>query len=313
MPSFLNRTVILQPDRLPAQATCNQNTVVQTLESFRLPTAPIAEVKDAIAPAIARIAEKASKAKTPGLAYGLVTSDGRVVADRVLCFGEQRALVTVIGRHSHSDTAVDWIDLSLRHLVAVQRKEFPDRIELRDPRSSGGIFTTSRERVLNGVIRLPLVLRLGSLFLAAFDTPFVPQGDWFEEALHRNLEDVQPVLAPRPLVVRLERHSLDALCETAAERASSDWTNYRLTPERLAQGFVIGRSERCDAPLSWTEIPDDLSRVHAMLFSSQGEPYIVDTGSTFGLRHLELGLIRYRHISPGDVFWLGKSCRLVVG
>ena len=49
-----------------------------------------------------------------------------------------------------------------------------------------------------------------------------------------------------------------------------------------------------------------------MVFQSQGRPYIVDTGSTNGVRHPDMGFIRYKHLELGDQLWLGRTLRLTV-
>jgi hypothetical protein len=165
------------------------------------------------------------------------------------------------------------------------------------------------------------VLDLGELYLVLTATPAkLDRTDWVEKLL-------APVSATLPLVaspigLRLERFvKVNGSQKTAFRIVESDElgpVELRLeemveltpTPEQVTRGFLLGRYGRCDWPAKGDGNPSGLSRVHAMVFASQGRPYIVDTGSTNGVRHAERGYVRYKHLELGDQLWLGRTVRL---
>jgi pSer/pThr/pTyr-binding forkhead associated (FHA) protein len=80
-------------------------------------------------------------------------------------------------------------------------------------------------------------------------------------------------------------------------------TTLAVQPERLRDGVLVGRSERCDLV-----VPDAYtSRVHAVVVGIDGVPYLVDTGSGNGVRHVSGAPARCWRLEDADAFRLGNA------
>jgi hypothetical protein len=257
----------------------------------------------------------------PGLAYALFDREGQVRTLQHVGDARFRVNSLVVGRHSHVDSPTDATNLALRHTVVTQRGNEPSVLEVRDLRSAAGTRLLDGTRVVAAKIEAPCMLDLGDLFLALTATPVsTDRQGWTSKLLSSSYATLQ--LVSSPIGLRLERFvRVNGSAKAPFRIVESDElgpVELRLeemieltpTPEQVTRGFLLGRYGRCDWPARGDGQPSGLSRVHAMVFASQGRPYIVDTGSTNGIRHAQKGYVRYKHLELGDQLWLGRTVRL---
>ena len=248
----------------------------------------------------------------PGVAAIAVDRVGRQLAGVALLaarIGEPSALI--VGRHSQVDLLITGDQtVSLRHLaIVIEPLTDLSSVTYRviDLRSRQGL-RTEEGKVLGG-IRAD-----GPAFLAAGNYAFFffPTGDptdWPESGRDAwsfipervYLEELPPVArgsAPRPMVpidkpitlvqgtrsptrvgrslLRSGERGIADLVITGSQRRRC----FEVGPRALADGILIGRSERCEAASALRD--PNLSRVHLLLVSINGRPYAIDTASTNG-------------------------------
>jgi hypothetical protein len=259
----------------------------------------------------------------PGLAYALIDQAGSIRTLQHIGGAGVRGNSLVVGRHSHVDSPTEATNLALRHTVVTQRST-DGLLEVRDLRSVTGTRLIDGTRLVAAQLQSPCVLDLGEVFLAMSSTPAIrDKGEWLQAMLASRYSTLQ--LQNAPIGIRLERfikvpHDSRTTAFRLVDEDERGPVELRLeemveltpTPEQITRGFLLGRYGRCDWPAKGDGHPSGLSRVHAMVFQSQGRPYIVDTGSTNGVRHPEMGFIRYKHLALGDQLWLGRTVRLTV-
>ena len=264
----------------------------------------------------------------PGLAYALLDQEGAVRTLQHVGDSRFRANSLVVGRHSHVDSPTEATNLALRHTVVTPRATEPSIVEVRDLRSATGTRLLDGTRVIAAQLDSPCVLDLGELYLVLASTPVkLDRADWIARLLSSSYQTLP--LAPSPIGLRLERFAklppnggrgtgsgafrvVDTDDLGPVELRLEEMVELTPTPEQVTRGFLLGRYGRCDWPAKGDGNPSGLSRVHAMVFASQGRPYIVDTGSTNGVRHGAKGYVRYKHLELGDQLWLGRTVRLSV-
>lgn len=260
----------------------------------------------------------------PGLAYALLDQEGQVRTLQHQGDSRFRANSLVVGRHSHVDSPTEATNLALRHTVVTQRATEPHIVEVRDLRSAAGTRLLDGTRIVAAQLESPCVLDLGELFLAITATPMkLDRAAWVDRLLSSQYATLP--LQPSPIGLRLERFvRVNNGTKSApfrivesdelgpVELRLEEMVELTPTPEQVTRGFLLGRYGRCDWPAKGDGTPSGLSRVHAMVFASQGRPYICDTGSTNGVRHAKKGYVRYKHLELGDQLWLGRTVRLTV-
>ncbi len=254
-----------------------------------------------------RLALLAGVADGRAVVVAAVDGSARVVAS--LLVRDRQALV--IGRHTQCGLRLDAASVSLRHLAVLVRFE-DDKpvIHLRDL-ASGHPFTTEEGQPTAAVIAD------GPLYAAVGDYAF-----WFipVAALRAGLAAGRPnrawsALPPRTFIERRRAalgarpvaavpfpaeithshvtHTAPPLLLDDGDSPEIAWGMLRLgagarrerrwvSAERLEQGILLGRYDRCSVMLETARTTT--SRVHALIMRLGAEVWIVDTASTRGVR-----------------------------
>lgn len=316
---FFDKTFIPLPDATAPELP-NQRTRIIQLRDLVGAGRDLASLDGLYRNAVGQVYDYAHAIEAPGIAYALLGPQGDVRALQHV--GDQRfkANSLVVGRHSHVDSPTEANNLALRHLVLTQRTNDPNMVEVRDLRSAAGTRLLDGTRMLAASLQAPVMLDLGELCLVVATTPVTTDREAFiDRVFHPNVTTLP--LVSSPVGLRLERFRKtgersrvldDTALGLSIELRLEEMVELTPSPEQITRGFVIGRYNRCDWPAKSDPNASGLSRVHALVFASQGAPYIVDTGSTNGVRHTEMGCVRYKHLMLGDQFWLGSTCRLTV-
>jgi FHA domain len=312
---FFDKTFIPLPEADPAAGLANQRTRVVHLRDLLGAGSDLEALHKLYTSALSSVYDYARGVNAPGIAYALLGPRGDVRTLQHIGDQRSRANNLVVGRHSHVDGPTDANNLALRHLVMTRRTEESNTVEVRDLKSAAGTRLLDGTRINAASIPTPMMLDLGELCLVVATTPLtLEKAAFIDRVLHPVVSEIAQT--PCPLGLRLERfHRVkdgSRLLFKGPEMRLEEMREITPTPAQMTQGFMLGRYSRCDWPAKSDPHVNGLSRVHAIIFASQGMPYIVDTGSTNGVRHTELGCVRYKHLAFGDQFWLGSTCRLTI-
>lgn len=195
-----------------------------------------------------------------------------------------------LGRHERVDLGLP-LDraLSLRHALFVVRiVDGRTRTTVVDLASSAGMELGNGRAVSRFDIEGAFALRLGEFFVFGLATG----------------EGSCPVhvdaAAPAHLVIR----GHNELAQPAARillRAGNSHEAGTATRSELARGILIGRNSRCDLQIGH----DAISRVHAVIVDIEGEPTIVDAGSTNGMSRSNGTPVRCERLGA-DSIWLAQ-------
>ena len=200
----------------------------------------------------------------------------------------------VLGRHERCDVVLSRDpDVSLRHLLVRATSAPGGGIRLRaiDLRSRVGLLDEDGKRCEAMAADGPLFLRIGSYTLFLLPTgPGVPQWGndpdevWrvFLSCPHEILPPAQPLksrAAPAAGAVRLATITI----QSSSPQAGDLTTTHAVWSDQLERGILVGRDDRC----SHGGVDEgNLSRVHLVLLSVEGEVWGIDTASTNGTRVL---------------------------
>jgi hypothetical protein len=263
-----------------------------------------------------RLADLARAARGPAFVVGAVGNDMRLVAAEL---AEAESTVT-IGRHTKCRIRLPSERVSLRHVVALVLEDEPDvpMIRLWDLNTREPFSTEDGNKNCAVVSSCPTYLAIGSF--AVWCLPCGTDDEWPERA--SAAWDAMPARSfvdrrsPLPSDRRGGVHALpppkrrggpyrgfeeNSRITTLApplllgddDEPELAWASIRLqsrgakakrsvSAERLGQGLLIGRYERCG--LSLGEIDKNVSRVHLLLVRIGSDVWAIDTGSTNGVR-----------------------------
>lgn len=278
----------------------------------------------------------------PGVAAVVIDRVGHQVAGVALLaarIGEPNALIA--GRHSRTDLLITGDQtVSLRHLaIVVEPLTDLGQVTYRvvDLRSSQGL-RTEEGKVLGGVrADGPAFFTAGNYALFFFTTgdptdwpesaadawSFIPERVYLEErpqvargsarrpavAIERPITLIQGTGAPSRIGRRLLRRGERAVAELTLTGAGGS-RRVQVGDAALADGVLIGRSDRCDASAALRD--PSLSRVHMLLITIGERTYALDTASTNGsyLAGDPDNALELRALEPGDVLDLAGVARV---
>ncbi len=285
----------------------NHRTSVDGMSSF-LPRQPLLDMREAFIAAYERLRGLARVARGPAVLVAAVDDRANVVD--AMSVGSGHSLV--IGRHTCCGLRLPCDTLSLRHLVAHVRSDPPDTqpvLWLWDLNTGQHFMTEDGQ--FNAAVRAqgPLYAAVGPYALL-----FIPIRGYSGASWPARAEEAWMGLPPRqffdrryPEAVRLprsRRRRLDGrryqtdisrvgplLTLSGPEERETAWGELRLergreverhvlSRERLEQGVLLGRYERCGIHLS--EGLGSLSRVHLLLVRLGEDVLAIDTASTNG-------------------------------
>jgi hypothetical protein len=303
-------------DTRMGRATSNARTcVIGALGAFDLPPPRALGPRESFFVAYDRLALLAGVSPAPGFVVAAVDPRARVIAS--LCLADRDALV--LGRHTQCGIRLDADTVSLRHVVALVRfEEGRPLLRLWDLRT-GVPFITEDQRP-NGAVSAdgPLYVSIGGYALWFVPTASAwsggPEAAWRalppRSFIDRREHDARPLADPpriqpyaampandaNPRGLR-EPHTmvtslLPPLLMGEGPEPEVGWGELRLvssarrerrtvSAERLEQGLLIGRYERCGVMVSEDH---RISRVHLLLVRIGGEVWAIDTASTNGVR-----------------------------
>ena len=218
----------------------------------------------------------------------------------------------VLGRHERCDVVLSRDpDVSLRHLLVRATRSPTGGIRLRaiDLRSRVGLLAEDGRRCEAMAADGTLVMKIGSYTLFLLPTgPGIGQwpGDadetWrsFQGCPAEILPPAQPLKsrsAPAPGAVKLATITI----QSSSPQAGDLTTMHAVWSDQLERGILVGRDDRC----SHGGVDEgNLSRVHLVLLSVEGEVWGIDTASTNGTRVL--------HGQPFRQFRLSGEVHLVL-
>jgi hypothetical protein len=269
---------------------------------------PLLEMREAFIAAYERLRGLARVARRPAVLVAAVDDRARVVD--AMSVGSGQSLV--IGRHTSCGLRLPCDTLSLRHLVAHARSDPPDTepvLWLWDL-NTGQHFMTEDGRLNAAVMAQgPLYTAVGPYALL-----FIPIRGHSGASWPARAEEAWRGLPPRqffdrryPETAHLQRSRLlrpdgrryqtdisrvgPLLTLSGPEERETAWGELRLergreverhilSLERLEQGVLLGRYERCGIQLS--EGLGSLSRVHLLLVRLGEDVLAIDTASTNG-------------------------------
>lgn len=214
----------------------------------------------------------------------------------------------VLGRHERCDVVLSRDpDVSLRHLLVRATRAPGGAIRLRaiDLRSRVGLLAEDGKRCEAMAADGPLFMRIGSYTLFLLPTgPGVapwssdPDDTWrtFQACQHEILPSAQPLksrAAPAANAVRLATITI----HSSSPQSGDLTTTHAVWSDQLERGILVGRDDRC----SHGGLDEgNLSRVHLVLLSVEGEVWGIDTASTNGTRVLHAHPFRQMLLS-GEV------------
>ncbi|MEN9797886.1 MAG: hypothetical protein RL653_1582 [Pseudomonadota bacterium] len=204
----------------------------------------------------------------------------------------------VLGRHDAIDFALPLDDsLSLRHVLFLVREgEGAVHFWALDLESSNGMQLDGDEPTRLLFAHGPTLLQLGAFTLFCLPSgeplPWTRGAPGWPWTGHRERRS-KPGTAPSLTVGEVELKSEDEQSITPIQM------------RHLERGVLVGRDERC----TLTSSLGSVSRVHAVLLELDGEPYLVDTGSTNGtwVNGREIAL---SPLADGAEFDLGSELKL---
>lgn len=267
----------------------------------REPRAPGAlAARDAFLLAHPRLAVLCRSAPAPGFVLVVVDRHTQVVGAHALGVGD----ALVLGRHDQAGLVLPAAAISLRHLAALVRSgDGVTELRLWDLRTGVPFLTEDGEPAGGVLADGPLYISLDEYALwflpAGFPLPGDPERAWQSLPAREFLEraPVRPVpsLRPHPRVLAAEPTSVTRftapLLLGEGREPELGWGELRISAkgrkerrvvsaERLEQGLLLGRYERCGLVI---ETSDRISRVHLALLRIGLEVWAVDLASTNGV------------------------------
>lgn len=291
----------------------NENTLF--LSDAPEPTSPPGP-RESFLVAYDRLLDVGRAARTPGFVVAAINKDLRVVSTEIA----ERGTTITIGRHTKCRIRLPSERVSLRHVVALVLEDEPNSpvIRLWDLNTREPFSTEDGNKNCAVVSDGPTYLAIGSFAIWCLPCGIGAEwprraGDAWEAMPARSFVDRR---APLPPGRRAGVHALpppnrkggpyrgfedNSRITTMApplllgddEEPELAWATIRLqsrgakakrsvSAERLGQGLLIGRYERCG--LSLGEIDKNVSRVHFLLVRIGSDVWVIDTGSTNGVR-----------------------------
>lgn len=286
----LTRVVKINTQVAPLRSTERTRMAVPRGHRDRSPEALFAESAEAMACAHASEPRRGMFLFAAHARHGLL---GRMWLEAT---PEPRA--AVLGRHDAIDFALPLDDsLSLRHVLFVVRAvEGAVHFWALDLESSNGMQLDGEEPARLLFAHGPTLLQMGAFTLFCLPsgeplpwTPGTPGWPWTGHRARRPRSATTPPLA----VGEVELKSEDEQSITPIQLC------------HLERGVLVGRDDRC----TLTSSLGSVSRVHAVLLELDGEPWLVDTGSTNGtwVNGREIAL---SPLTDGAEFDLGSELHL---
>jgi hypothetical protein len=290
-----------------------------------------------------RLALLAGVADGAAVVVAAIDSSAQVVAS--LLVRDRQALI--VGRHTQCGLRLDAAAISLRHLAALVRHEGERPvIHLRDLASAHPFTTEDGQPTAAVISDGPLYAAVGeyafwfipAAALRANPTlvargapapkpPVRPDQAWRALAPRTFLERRAAGLGPRPAASPSPRadvsishvtHVAPPLLLDAGDSPEIAWGVLRLeagarrerrwvSAERLEQGILLGRYDRCSVMLATPG--NTTSRVHALLMRLGAEVWIIDTASTGGIQRGD-ALVTAEVLRDVDRLSLGREVML---
>ena len=257
-----------------------------------------------------RMATLAKVARRPSVVVAAVGPYGQVL--EALLVEDRRALV--VGRHTHCALRLSGESVSLRHLALLVRydEQGAPVVHLWDLNTGHPFLTEDQQPSAAVIAEGPVYAAIGSSALWV-----VPSGGVADKGWPAQAEEAWHMLAPRQFIDRRSpralvgtprpqrlssrhardpEHSFITMLGPALALDDSDdelpWGEIRIelsghkqkrrvSAERLEQGVLIGRYERCG--IAFSDRHRNVSRVHLLLVRIAGEIWAIDTASTHGL------------------------------
>ena len=285
----------------------NEKTSVGSMMDLELPPPCPLGAREAFIVAHDRLKELARIARCPAVLVAAVDERARVVGTVIVESGDS----LVIGRHTRCGLRLESNTVSLRQLAVYARSESPGAapvIRLWDLNTQHPFLTEDGQRNAAVSAQGMLYAAVDEYALVLISTRGPSEPPWPERA-----EEAWKALPPRqfvdrslPSAIRLQhsqRLRLDGqpyhthvtreipLMMLGEHETPEDvWgelllvgkkrqESHRISLERLEQGVLLGRYERCGIPLA--EI-HNVSRVHLLLVQLGEELLAIDTASTNG-------------------------------
>ena len=224
----------------------------------------------------------------------------------------------VLGRHERCDVVLPRDpDVSLRHLLVRATRSPGGGIHLRaiDLRSRVGLTADDGKRCEAMAANGPLFMKIGSYTLFLLPTgpgipPWPHDGDetWraFSTCPAEILPPAQPLKsrsAPAAGSVKLATITI----QSSSPQAGDLTTTHAVWSDQLERGILVGRDDRC----SHGGVDEgNLSRVHLVLLSVEGEVWGIDTASTNGTRVLHGQPFRQMRLSGEQHLVLADTLHL---
>jgi pSer/pThr/pTyr-binding forkhead associated (FHA) protein len=229
-----------------------------------------------------------------GVLVAAIDSSGAFDAHAHLRLPSSGIAHLVLGRHERCDVVLPRDpDVSLRHLLVRATREAGGGIRLRaiDLRSRVGLIADDGKRCEAMAADGPLFMKIGSYTLFLLPTgpgtahwSSDPDDTWraFSACPAEILPPAQPLKsrsAPAPGAVKLATITI----QSNSPQAGDLTTTHAVWSDQLERGILVGRDDRC----SHGGVDEgNLSRVHLVLLSVEGEVWGIDTASTNGTRIL---------------------------
>lgn len=256
-----------------------------------------------------RMATLGKVARRPSMVVAAVGPYGQVL--EVLLVEDRRALV--VGRHTHCALRLSGDSVSLRHLALLVRyDEQAPVVHLWDLNTGHPFLTEDQQPSAAVIAEGPVYAAIGSSALWVVPSGGVANKGWPAQAeaawellaprqfidrrSPRALAGAPRLLRPSPRHARDPEHSFVTMLGPALALDDYDdelpWGEIRVelsghkqkcrvSAERLEQGVLIGRYERCG--IAFSDQHRNVSRVHLLLVRIAGELWAIDTASTHGL------------------------------
>ncbi|MBK9259464.1 MAG: FHA domain-containing protein [Polyangiaceae bacterium] len=298
----------------------NENTLFHVEGSERDATAP--GPREAFLVAYDRLADLARAARRPGFVIGVVDKDMRLMAAEL---GEAGCAIT-IGRHTKCRIRLPSERVSLRHVVALVLEDEPGvpMIRLWDLNTREPFSTEDGNKNCAVVSDGPTYLAIGPFALwflpctantkwpgrstEAWDAmpprsfidrraPLPPSRRAGVNALpppkkkgspYRSFDENSRITTLAPPLLLGDDEEPELAWATIRLQSRTAKAKRSVSAERLEQGLLIGRYERCG--LSLGEIDKNVSRVHLLLVRIGSDVWAIDTGSTNGVRKAGKGV-----------------------
>jgi hypothetical protein len=272
-----------------------------------VPTLPPLGPREAFLIAYERLTLLAHVVRRPAMIVAVVGSEGGLLDARRI--EDRRSLI--IGRHTQCALRLPDSAISLRHVAALVRfEEGEPQIRLWDLHTGLHFTTEDGEQNAAVIAAGPVYVAIGSYALWFVPAAGIPRVGWPARA-----EDAWKALPPRvfidrrspsperksepwPMASRDEEHTTSITCVAPPLLLQDDdepevaWGVLRLergehrqergvSAERLEQGILVGRYERCGLVMSSEN--NEVSRVHLLLVRIGTEVWAIHTASTNGL------------------------------